>query len=45
MSTEKLDKLSRYLEEECREMSEEKRAHIWILAFDVGEAIPKYMGD
>jgi hypothetical protein len=46
MSTAKLDELNQYLEEECRELTEKKRAHIWVLAHNaVCDAIPAFMWD
>jgi len=46
MSTTGLNKLSEYLEKECKELPKEKRTHIWSLAHDaVWNAIPYYMGD
>jgi len=46
MSTDKMDLLSKYLDEECQELPKNKRAHIWCLAHDaVCDAIPAYMWD
>jgi len=44
--SDKLNKLSEYLEKECKELPKEKRTHIWCLAHDsVCDAIPSYLWD
>jgi len=46
MSTSELNKLSKYLEDECKELPKGKQTHIWMLAHEaVYAAIPSYMGD